>query len=341
MTIKAHNATVRSVNFSCDGKLLLSSSDDKSLKVWNVADRKFLYSLTGHFNWVRTANFSPDSRLVGSGSDDKTVKIWDTEQHSEIHTFYDHSGIVTSVKFHPDGTCIASGSHDKKIKIWDIRSKRLLQHYDAHADCVNQISFHPSGYYLLSASNDAKLKVWDLRMGRLSYTLYGHEGAATAAAFSQGGDYFTSGGADNLVLVWKSNFEEKTGEVVDEVPSPTKGPNLLKSNKRPLTAKENRSTNITHTTTTQHQQTAELGGGNTFSPKKSPKASLYYPTLSPGGTKGTKQDKTTKEAYFSTQDRGFQGSTREELGGGTRVERGEPEVINLILLAVIIYLFPI
>ena len=323
VVLKAHNATVRSVNFSCDGKLLLTSSDDKSLKVWNVGDRRFLYSLTGHTNWIRTANFSPDSRLIGSGSDDKTVKIWDTEQHSEIHSFSDHSGIITSVKFHPDGTCIASGSHDKKIKIWDVRSKRLLQHYDAHADCVNQISFHPSGYYLISASNDAKLKVWDLRQGRLAYTLYGHEGASTAAAFSQGGDYFASGGADNLVLVWKSNFEERTGEFVDEVPSPTKGASLLKSNKRPLTAaKENRTSNIGATTTGQRQQSTDANGG-TFSPKKSPKASLYYPTLSPGGTKGTRQEKT-KEGYFSTQDRGFQGSVRTGEEQGTR----GPEVFN-------------
>lgn len=309
--MKAHNATVRSVNFSSDGKLLLTSSDDKSLKVWNVADRRFIYSLTGHSNWVRTAHFSPDSRLVGSGADDKTVKIWDTEQRSEIHTFSDHSGIITSVKFHPDGTCIASGSHDKKIKIWDVRSKRLIQHYDAHADCVNQISFHPSGYYLLSASNDAKLKVWDLRQGRLSYTLYGHEGAATAAAFSQGGDYFASGGADNLVLVWKSNFEEKSGEIVDEVPSPSKGGvSLLKSNKRPLTAntnKENRTFNTAAGTQKQQTQGGLDGNTFTFSPKKA-KASLYHQTQSPGETKATKPEKS-KEIYFSTQERAFQSTT--------------------------------
>ena len=79
MTIRAHNASVRSVNFSCDGQLLVSASDDKSIKVWGVNEKKFIYSLSGHSNWVRHAVFSPDCRLIASGGDDKLVKIWDTD----------------------------------------------------------------------------------------------------------------------------------------------------------------------------------------------------------------------------------------------------------------------
>lgn len=122
---------MRSVNFSSDGQLLLTSSDDKTLKTWNVSDKKFLYSFLGHSNWVRTSEFSPDNRLIASGSDDKTVyikekffnslellkvKIWDTENKKNLQSFTDHTGIIYDVKFHPDGTCVASASHDKKIK---------------------------------------------------------------------------------------------------------------------------------------------------------------------------------------------------------------------------------
>lgn len=55
--IKAHQAPVRSVQFSCDGQLLVSASDDKSVKIWSVNDRKFQYAFT-HTNWVRSAVFS-------------------------------------------------------------------------------------------------------------------------------------------------------------------------------------------------------------------------------------------------------------------------------------------
>jgi centriolar protein POC1 len=43
--IKSHSAPVRSLSFSFNGQLLLSGSDDKQLKVFQVADRKFLFSI--------------------------------------------------------------------------------------------------------------------------------------------------------------------------------------------------------------------------------------------------------------------------------------------------------
>jgi len=39
--IRAHSGAVRSVNFSSDGRLLVTTSNDKTVKVWNAVDRKF------------------------------------------------------------------------------------------------------------------------------------------------------------------------------------------------------------------------------------------------------------------------------------------------------------
>jgi len=67
ITIKAHNAPVRSVNYSYDGQLLLTGSDDKTLHVYKVENQKLLFELKGHLNWVKTAIFSPDNRIIASG----------------------------------------------------------------------------------------------------------------------------------------------------------------------------------------------------------------------------------------------------------------------------------
>lgn len=87
---KAHVGTVRCVKFSHDGSFLVTSSDDKNIKIFNTYRQKFRMSLKGgrlvldwgtvtfltilgHVNWVRTVAPSPDDRLLVSGSDDKTV----------------------------------------------------------------------------------------------------------------------------------------------------------------------------------------------------------------------------------------------------------------------------
>ena len=54
---------MRSVNFSSTGRELLTASDDKTLKIWNLPTKKFQCSFPGHSNWVRTGAFSPDGKL--------------------------------------------------------------------------------------------------------------------------------------------------------------------------------------------------------------------------------------------------------------------------------------
>lgn len=71
---------MRSATFSPDGQLLLTASDDKSVKLWAVANRKFRGGLQGHSHWVRSAVFGPGAKTVLSGGDDRTAKVRRTTQ---------------------------------------------------------------------------------------------------------------------------------------------------------------------------------------------------------------------------------------------------------------------
>ena len=206
--LKFHTAPVKSVDFSCDSRLVCSCSDDKTVKIIGVSDKRLKATFIGHNNWVKTCRFSKDAKLIASGSDDKTLRLWDVQMKKEAYNYEnEHKGSVNCVRFHPDNSCIATACFDSKIRLFDVRSKRTVQIYSYHNKPATCVSFHPNGMFLSSTSYDGTIKIYDLRIGDILFTLNAHESAVMCCAFSQFGDYFASGGLDSQIVLWKSNLE--------------------------------------------------------------------------------------------------------------------------------------
>ena len=76
-TLSGHASWVLSVSFSGDGKRFASSSSDKSVKIWDVAERKCVHTFNEHTDQVWGVKFSPDSDKVLSVSEDKNICLYD------------------------------------------------------------------------------------------------------------------------------------------------------------------------------------------------------------------------------------------------------------------------
>jgi WD40 repeat protein len=61
--------------FLPNGKLLVSGSRDKTIKLWDPTIGKLWQTLKGHSDWVHSVAFSPNGKLLASGSYNKTVKL--------------------------------------------------------------------------------------------------------------------------------------------------------------------------------------------------------------------------------------------------------------------------
>jgi tetratricopeptide (TPR) repeat protein len=201
-TLKGHHETVNSVAFSAHGRLLASGSDDKTIKLWDVASGAPKQTLTEHESSVYSVAFSPDGRVLASGSHDYTIKLWDVASGALKKTLSGHEAPVHSVAFSPDGHLLASTGHDKTIKLWDVASRALKQTLRGHRDFVFTVAFSPDGLVVASGSDDKTVKLWDVPSGEVKQALIGHTDVVWSVAFSPDGLVLASGSWDKTIKLW-------------------------------------------------------------------------------------------------------------------------------------------
>lgn len=113
-----HTKPVNHVQYSPDGRYIISASFDKNLKLWDGYTGAFIASFRGHVASVYQIAWAPDSRLFVSGSKDSTMKVWDIKTKKLMFDLPGHADEVYGVDWSPDGLKVCSGGKDKLLKIW-------------------------------------------------------------------------------------------------------------------------------------------------------------------------------------------------------------------------------
>ena len=211
-----HSASVNSVAYSPDGRLLVSGSSDRTIKLWRQ-DGSFIRSLTinaGLFDVLSVA-VSPDGTLIAAGVQQTTggqfhsaAQIWRISDGQLVQNFTGYSSGdstttgVTSVAFSPDGQYLATGSRDRSVKVWRLADGMLVSSRADHAQKVNAVAFSPDGQWLASASDDRTAKLYRTSDWGLERTFTGHGDYVFSLAFSPDSVRLATGSWDQTVRIW-------------------------------------------------------------------------------------------------------------------------------------------
>jgi len=227
-TLKGHGDWVTSLATTPeDPNLLLSSSRDKSVIVWqlyngstpsttNVEDHEYGFSrraLRGHSHFISDVVISSDGAFALSASWDGELRLWDIATGKTTRRFVGHEKDVLSVAFSVDNRQIVSGSRDGTIRLWNTlgECKYAISGNDAdsqgHTEWVSCVRFSPSQSVplIVSCGWDKLVKVWNLTNCKLRNDLVGHTGYLNTVCVSPDGSLAASGGKDNTAMLWDLN----------------------------------------------------------------------------------------------------------------------------------------
>ncbi|XP_071745280.1 transcription initiation factor TFIID subunit 5, partial [Lepeophtheirus salmonis] len=201
-TLYGHSGPVYGISFSPDKSMLLSCSEDGTIRLWSLQTWTCLVCYRGHMYAVWHVKFSPQGYYFASAGHDKTVMLWSTEQHHSLRIFAGHFSDVDCIAFHPNCNYIASGSSDRSVRVWDCVSGNCVRLMTGHKTAVSTLAFSPDGRFLASGGRDSRVLFWDIAHGHLLADLSNHSQTVTALAFSRDGNILASSSTDFGLAMW-------------------------------------------------------------------------------------------------------------------------------------------
>jgi len=158
--LSGHRAPVTRVVFHPIFSLMISASEDATVKVWDFETGDFERTLKGHTDSVQDICLDREGKLLASCSADMSIKLWDFNSYECLKTMHGHDHNVSSVTFLPSSDYILTSSRDKTIKMWEVATGFCVRTYTGHREWVRMVRVSLDGSLLASCSNDQTIRVW-------------------------------------------------------------------------------------------------------------------------------------------------------------------------------------
>lgn len=200
---EGHRDAVVWLDVSPDGRYLLSASTDRTIKLWDVAERRLISTLGEQKDMARTALFLPDGKSAITCGDDGEIVLRALKDGTILHVFDGRShGGANKLALSADGRIAVSGHEAGTVIVWDLNAKSALHVMKGHDWTVSGVAVSRDGTRAVSGDIDGVLKLWDLTKGTLLRGWRGHERGVYGAVFTADGRQLVTGSGDYTIKQW-------------------------------------------------------------------------------------------------------------------------------------------
>ncbi|KAL7946973.1 WD40-repeat-containing domain protein [Trichoderma barbatum] len=225
---EAHTGEVLALCWS-KNNFLLSTSMDKTVRLWHVSRQECLATFT-HHDLVTSIAFHPtDDRFFLAGSLDAQLRLWNIPDKSVAFSAPTNE-FITAVAFSPDGKIAICGVLNGMCSFFDteglkqkfqihVRSSRGKNAKGSKITGIKTATTAGTGEVkVLISSNDSRVRIYSLktRMLEVKYKGLENQSSQIHARFSDDGTYVICGSEDRKAYIWNTNTTE--AEMKDRQP---------------------------------------------------------------------------------------------------------------------------
>ncbi len=200
----SHKDKIETVEFSPDGKLLLSACWDNTAKLWDVSTGVLIRNISAHTQQVDLASFSPDGSRFFTKGWDKHVMVWETVSGKRLADFYNDSIAVSDAEWSPDGEFIIISTMNSVSIIINASNGSVVRYLRGHFGTIEKSSYSPDGKYIVTISWDQTACLWDAATGNIIQVFQTSYNWPIAAGFSPDSKYFYTSTRNGDVKLWNT-----------------------------------------------------------------------------------------------------------------------------------------
>ena len=196
-----HQGAINGVAHTPDGRHIITTGEDGTLKVWQTGTRtlvRTLYLGAG----PATALAVGDTRIV-TGHKEGKIELWDSELGVRAAEFRRNDADIWSVAFAGSPDRILAAAHDWKVALLDARTPVLPVHvFEGHESAVQAVAFSASRHLIATGSADRTVRTWNAETFEARRIFRGHQDFVTVLAFVPDGRTLASGDLAGTVRTW-------------------------------------------------------------------------------------------------------------------------------------------
>ncbi|KAG1807273.1 WD40-repeat-containing domain protein [Suillus subaureus] len=171
--LKGHGGDIRSISYFPDSQRMMSGSEDKTTRQWDLKAGKEIEGAQGVCEKeVYAVAVSRDGRWVVTGGGDQCTQSGEMKacevETGVVKTFEGHSHQISCIDIAADSTLLANGSCDETARIWNLETGKLVAGPFKSIGHVAVVRFSPDSKKLaVKLFLGTSLEVWDVQSQKL------------------------------------------------------------------------------------------------------------------------------------------------------------------------------